>query len=144
VGFPRETEEKFKGTYEFVKSLPFSYLHVFPFSKRKGTPAFQYAQVVDQANITHRAEAMRELGRQKRRTFYSKFLHQELNVLVEGRREKGTGRWKGFSQNYIPVVLTPEGAAGRNSDWINQERTVKVTDFTETGLVGRVMEKSSG
>ena len=144
VGFPGETEEKFKGTYEFVESLPFSYLHVFPFSKRKGTLAFQHSQVVDQANITRRAEAMRELGKQKRRTFYSRFLDKELNVLVEERREKGTGRWKGISQNYIPVVLTPEGAAGGNLDWINQERTVKVTDFTETGLVGQVMEKSSG
>jgi threonylcarbamoyladenosine tRNA methylthiotransferase MtaB len=144
VGFPGETEEKFKGTYELIESLPFSYLHVFPFSKRKGTPAFRYSQVVDQANITRRAEAMRELGKQKRRTFYSRFLHQELNVLVERRKEKETGRWKGFSQNYIPVLLTHEGFAGRNLDWINQEWTVKVTDCTETGLVGEMMERSSG
>jgi threonylcarbamoyladenosine tRNA methylthiotransferase MtaB len=144
VGFPGETEEKFKETYNLIESLPFSYLHVFPFSKRKGTPAFQYSRVVEQANITRRAEAMRELGKQKRRTFYSRFLHQELNVLVEGQREKGTERWKGFSQNYIPVLLTPEGIAGGNFDWINQEWTVKVTDCTETGLVGQVMERSSG
>jgi len=144
VGFPGETEEKFKGTYELIESLPFSYLHVFPFSKRKGTPASRYSQVVDQANITRRAEAMRELGKQKRRAFYSKFLHQELNVLVEDRREKATGRWKGFSQNYIPVLLTPEGIAGGNFEWINQEWTVKVTDCTETCLVGQVMERSSG
>jgi threonylcarbamoyladenosine tRNA methylthiotransferase MtaB len=144
VGFPGETEEKFKETYEFVESLPFSYLHVFPFSKRKGTPASQYSQVVDQANITRRAEAMRDLGKQKRRTFYSRFLHQELNVLVEERREKGTGRWKGLSQNYIPVTLTLEGTNEGDLDWINQERAVKVMGFTETGLVGEVMEKSSG
>jgi threonylcarbamoyladenosine tRNA methylthiotransferase MtaB len=144
VGFPGETEEKFKETYELVESLPFSYLHVFPFSKRKGTPAFQYAQVVDQANITHRAEAMRELGNQKRRVFHSRFLHQELKVLVEERREKETGRWKGFSRNYIPVLFAPEGIAGGNFDWINQEWTVKVTDCIETGLVGQVMERSSG
>jgi threonylcarbamoyladenosine tRNA methylthiotransferase MtaB len=144
VGFPGETEEKFKETYELIESLPFSYLHVFPFSKRKGTPAFQYSQVVDQANITRRAEAMRELGKQKRRTFYSRFLRQELNVLVEERREKGTGKWKGFSQNYIPVLLTFEGITGGNFDWVNQEWTVKVTDCAETGLVGQVMERLSG
>jgi threonylcarbamoyladenosine tRNA methylthiotransferase MtaB len=144
AGFPGETEQKFKETYELIEMLPFSYLHVFPFSKRKGTPAFQYSQVVDQANITRRAEAMRELGKKKRRTFYSRFLHQELNVLVEGQREEGTGRWKGFSQNYIPVLLAPEGVVEGNSDWINQEWTVKVTDCTETGLVGQVMERTSG
>jgi threonylcarbamoyladenosine tRNA methylthiotransferase MtaB len=144
VGFPGETEEKFKGTYELIELLPFSYLHIFPFSKRKGTPAFQYSRVVDQATITRRAEAMRELGKQKRQAFYSRFLHHELKVLVEERREKGTGRWKGFSQNYIPVLFAPEGVAGENLDWINQEWTVKVTDCTETGLVGQVMERSSG
>jgi threonylcarbamoyladenosine tRNA methylthiotransferase MtaB len=144
AGFPGETEQKFKETYELIEMLPFSYLHVFPFSKRKGTPAFQYSQVVDQANITRRAEAMRELGKKKRRTFYSRFLHQELNVLVERQREKGTGRWKGFSQNYIPVLLAPEGVSERNSDWINQEWTVKVTDCTETGLLGQVMERTRG
>jgi len=144
VGFPGETEEKFQRTYALIESLPFSYLHVFPFSKRKGTPAFQYSQVVDQANITRRAEAMRDLGKQKRRTFYSRFLHQELNVLVEERREKKTGRWKGFSKNYIPVLLTPDGTAEGNFHWINQEWTVKVTGCTETGLEGQVMERSSG
>jgi tRNA A37 methylthiotransferase MiaB len=87
---------------------------------------------------------MRELGKQKRRTFYSRFLHQELNVLVEGRREKETGRWKGFSQNYIPVLLIPEEVTRGNLDWINREWTVRVTDCTETGLVGQVMERSSG
>ena len=144
VGFPGETEEKFKGTYELIESLPFSYLHFFPFSKRKGTPAFQFSQVVDQANIPSRAEAMRELGKQKRRAFYSRFLHHELNVLVEERREKATGRWKGFSENYIPVLLTPEGMTGGNFDWINQEWTVKVTDCTEAGLVGQATERTSG
>jgi threonylcarbamoyladenosine tRNA methylthiotransferase MtaB len=144
AGFPGETEEKFNRTYELVESLSFSYLHVFPFSKRKGTPASQYPQVVTQADITRRAEAMRELGKQKRRAFYARFLHQELNVLVEERREKESGRWKGFSQNYIPVLLTSERIAGGHIDWINQERTVKVTDCTDTGLVGQVMERSDG
>ena len=48
VGFPGETEEKFQHTHRLIESLPFSYLHVFPFSKRKGTPASQFSQVVDE------------------------------------------------------------------------------------------------
>lgn len=144
VGFPGETDEKFRGTYELIESLPFSYLHVFPFSKRQGTPAFRYSEVVDQADITRRAELMRELGKQKRRAFYSRFLHQELNVLVEAQREEGTGRWKGFSRNYIPVLLTPEGAARGNLDLVNREWTVKVTGCAETGLVGQAMERING
>jgi len=144
VGFPGETEEKFKRTYELIESLPFSYLHVFPFSKRKGTPAFQFSQVVDSSKITGRAELMRDLGRQKRRTFYSQFLHQELKVLVEGRRDKETGRWKGLSPNYIPVQLLPEESTPGDSDWVNEEWRVKVTEDTEVGLIGKVVEKASG
>ncbi len=140
VGFPGETEESFQRTYEFIDSLPFSYLHVFPFSKRKGTPAFRFPQVADQGTITRRAEAMRNLGKEKRKAFYSKFLHQELRVLVEGRREKTTGKWRGFSRNYIPVLLHLR----EDHQWANQEWVVKVRDCTEIGLIGELMERTDG
>jgi threonylcarbamoyladenosine tRNA methylthiotransferase MtaB len=141
VGFPGETEEKFKRTYELIESLPLSYLHTFPFSKRKGTPASQFSQGVDEGEIKKRAEAMRELGRQKRQAFYRQFLDQELDVLVEDRREKETGRWKGLSRNYIPILLNHENGSEGNSDWINQEWRVWVIELTENGVVGRVMER---
>jgi threonylcarbamoyladenosine tRNA methylthiotransferase MtaB len=140
VGFPGEAEERFKSTYELIESLPFSYLHIFPFSKRKGTPAFQFPQRVDEAVIKKRAEEMRELGKQKRQIFYRQFLHQELNVLVEDRREKESGRWKGLSRNYIPVLLTHESGSEGKPNWINQEWTVRVTGFEEKGVIGRVVE----
>jgi threonylcarbamoyladenosine tRNA methylthiotransferase MtaB len=141
VGFPGETEEKFQHTCRLIESLPFSYLHVFPFSKRKGTPASKFSQVVDEREIKKRAEVMRRLGRQKRQTFYRQFLHKELDVVVEDRRERGTGRWKGFSRNYIPVLLPREGRPEAQTDWINQEVRVKVTEVAENGLVGQVVER---
>jgi threonylcarbamoyladenosine tRNA methylthiotransferase MtaB len=140
VGFPGEAEERFKSTYELIESLPFSYLHIFPFSKRKGTPAFQFPQRVDEAVIKKRAEEMRELGKQKRQTFYRQFLHQELNVLVEDRKEKESGRWKGLSRNYIPVLLTHGSGSEGKPNWINQEWRVWVTGFEENGVIGRVVE----
>ena len=139
VGFPGETEEKFRNTHELIESLPFSYLHVFPFSKRKGTPAYKFPHKVDEGKIKKRAEMMRELGRQKRQAFYRQFLQQKLSVLVEDRREKGNGRWKGFSRNYIPVLLSKEGESDDYSDWINQEWVVIVTEVVENGVVGRVV-----
>jgi threonylcarbamoyladenosine tRNA methylthiotransferase MtaB len=144
VGFPGETEEKAKHTYELVESLPFSYLHVFPFSKRKGTPAFQFPQRVNEKEIKKRAEAMRELGKQKRHAFYRQYLHQELSVLVEDRREKETGRRKGLSRNYIPVVITGRNGTGKHldaGDAVNQERTVRVIELAEKGVIGEVLEK---
>lgn len=141
VGFPGETEEKFKNTYELIESLPFSYLHVFPFSKRKGTPAARSPREVDSREIKKRSELMRELGRKKRQAFYQQFLHQELRVLIEDRREKETGRWKGLSRNYIPVFLSNETEPKAHSDLINQEWTVKITELTEKGVLGKVLER---
>lgn len=141
VGFPGETELNFRHTYELVESLPFSYLHVFPFSRRKRTPASQAPQRVDDEEIRRRAEIMRELGKQKRQTYTHQFLNQELSVLIEDRREKGSGRWKGLSRNYIPVLLNHRNGTKECEDWVNQEWTVKVTELTEKSVIGKVVEK---
>jgi threonylcarbamoyladenosine tRNA methylthiotransferase MtaB len=138
VGFPGETEEKFKNTYGLIESLPLSYLHVFPFSKRKGTPAFQFPQGMDEKGIKQRVEVMRELGRQKRQAFYRQFLNQELSVLVEDRKEKAKG-WKGLSRNYIPVALLNGDNSEEYRHLVNQECTVLVTESNEKGAVGRVV-----
>jgi len=141
VGFPGETEEKFKHTYEFVESLPFSYLHVFPFSRRKGTPAFQFPQRVEEREIKKRAEVMRELGKQKRLAFYRQFVDQELSVLIEDRKEKGTGRWKGLSRNYVPVLLVKKNGINDHLDPVNREWIVRVTGLAEEGVTGEVLER---
>ncbi len=138
AGFPGETGEQFERTYRLVESLPLSYLHVFPFSRRKGTSAFHMRQRVDEREIKRRAERLRVLGREKRQAFYRQFLHQEVDVLVENRREKGSERWKGLSRNYIPILLSDEGKLEAGRDWVNQELRVKVTELTENGLVGQV------
>ena len=141
VGFPGETKEKFRNTYGLVESLPFSYLHVFPFSRRKGTPAFLFPQRVDEKEIKKRSETMRELGKQKRQAFYRQFLNQELSVLVEDRKDKETGRWKGLSRNYIPVFLTNDNGIKKHRDWVNREWTVKATGLAEKGLIGKGVER---
>jgi len=141
VGFPGETELNFSHTYELVESLPISYLHVFPFSRRKGTPASQAPQGVDEKEIRRRAEIMRALGKKKRQAYYQQFLNQELSVLVEDRKEKGTGRWKGLSRNYIPVLLNHQNGTNEYEDWVNQEWSVRVTELTEKSVIGKVVEK---
>jgi threonylcarbamoyladenosine tRNA methylthiotransferase MtaB len=144
AGFPGETEERFGRTYELIKSLPFSYLHVFPFSKRRGTPASKFSQEIDEGSIKKRAERMRELGKQKRQAFYRQFLHQELSVLVEDQRERGSRRWKGLSRNYISILLSNERESDGYPDWINQEWRVMVTELSENGAVGRVVGRFNG
>ncbi|MGQ9637139.1 MAG: tRNA (N(6)-L-threonylcarbamoyladenosine(37)-C(2))-methylthiotransferase MtaB [Thermodesulfobacteriota bacterium] len=134
VGFPGEGEKEFEQTYRLLDSLPLSYLHVFPYSVRKGTEAATFEGKVSEKEIKRRAEFMRRLGREKRRSFFSKFLHQDLEVLIEDRKERGTGRRMGLSRNYIPVVLLDEGPFE-----VNQEIKVKVIDFNEKVVFGKVV-----
>jgi len=106
IGFPGENEAAFRNTYRLIEQLPVSYLHVFPFSPRKGTPAFTYPDKIPSKIITARCRDMRELGKVKRQEFYKKFIGKSLEVLVESRRDKSTGLLKSISSNYIPVLLT--------------------------------------
>ncbi len=141
IGFPGETEEGFERTYQLVESLPISYLHVFPFSKRKGTPASRFRDSIPESKIKERTALMRRLGRQKRETFRRQFLNQELGVLVEDRKDKETGRWIGISRHYIPVLLEVDRGDPTSPVWVNQEWKVWITGELERGLVGKVIER---
>jgi len=144
VGFPGETEEAFRRTYGLIEALPVSYLHVFPFSSRKGTLASTLSQTVSEGSKKIRADQMRRLGKEKRQAFYRRFLRQRLDVLVEDQRDKKTARWKGFSRNYIPVQIVDDGHLKDPSDWINQELPVLVTELLDSAVLGRRGERRDG
>ena len=103
IGFPDETEKAFENTYSLIEKLPVTYLHVFPFSPRPGTPADKYPQKVSQKTIKARCEKMRRLGDEKKRIFYETFMGKTVEVLIESKRDKATGLLKGITSNYIPV-----------------------------------------
>ncbi|MGE5840133.1 MAG: tRNA (N(6)-L-threonylcarbamoyladenosine(37)-C(2))-methylthiotransferase MtaB, partial [Deltaproteobacteria bacterium] len=85
--------------------LPLSYFHVFPFSPRKGTAAWNFKEKVDDREIKLRAEALRVLGQKKRESFYLSCVGNTFQVLVEGSDTSGTGMIKGLSDNYLPVLF---------------------------------------
>jgi len=87
---------------------------------------------------------LRALGKEKRQAFYRQFLKRELPVLVEDRRDKRTGAWRGLSRNYIPVLAMSQGHSEERRDWINKEFKMMMTEVTPGGLVGRVLEKDHG
>jgi len=103
IGFPGETEKAFENTYSLIEKLPVTYLHVFPFSSRPGTPASKYSQKVSSKIIKARCEKMRQLGNEKKRIFYETFMGKTVEVLIESKRDKATGLLKGITSNYIPV-----------------------------------------
>lgn len=105
MGFPGETHEGFRNTYELIQILPVSYLHVFPFSPRKGTSAWDFPGKVPSGQIKERCRLMRSLGFEKKTGFFEKFVGEKLKVLVEHRRDPFTGMLKAMSSNYIPVFM---------------------------------------
>jgi len=105
IGFPGETEKAFENTYSLIEKLPVTYLHVFPFSSRPGTPAARYPQKVQQKLIKARCEKMRRLGHIKKQVFYKKFLGKTVEILIEGKKDKATSLLKGITSNYIPVHI---------------------------------------
>ncbi|MEA3437492.1 MAG: tRNA (N(6)-L-threonylcarbamoyladenosine(37)-C(2))-methylthiotransferase MtaB [Thermodesulfobacteriota bacterium] len=108
IGFPDESDEAFENTYSLIERLPVSYLHVFPFSPRKGTTAYTYPDRVDSKVIKKRCQKMRKLGKHKRNVFYNQFKGKTLEILIEGKHKKSTNLLKGISSNYIPVLVKGE------------------------------------
>ncbi len=103
IGFPGETDKEFQNTYNLIKSLPVSYLHVFPFSPRKGTPAATFSDQIPETVKKERTDKMRILGEVKRKQFFESFKGKSLDILIENKRDKQTGNLKGLSSNYITV-----------------------------------------
>jgi threonylcarbamoyladenosine tRNA methylthiotransferase MtaB len=102
VGFPGETEEHFLETYNFLKDLPVSYLHVFTYSERPDTPAAGYKNNVPVNERRRRNNMLRILSEKKRFEFYQQMINKKLSVLFE--TENANGYMKGFSSNYIRVI----------------------------------------
>lgn len=105
IGFPGETRAAFENTYNLILELPVAYLHVFPYSRRKGTPAHDYPDQVPAKISKQRCEEMRTIGGRKRERFYRRALEKRVEVLVESQRDAATGLLKGLTSNYIPVCI---------------------------------------
>nr|WP_320192547.1 tRNA (N(6)-L-threonylcarbamoyladenosine(37)-C(2))-methylthiotransferase MtaB [uncultured Desulfobacter sp.] len=109
MGFPGETDKAFENTYQLVADLPVSYLHVFPFSPRQGTPAWHFTPKVPSDKAKKRAALMRELGEQKRSAFIELNRGRVLQGLVQNQRDRHTGMLKAITTNYLTVFIKDEG-----------------------------------
>ncbi len=111
VGFPGESEEDHCQTVDFIGRMPFTYLHVFPYSDRTGTAAFRIADKVESRAIKCRSEELRKLSEEKNRNFRHRFLGQPLSVLTLS--EKKDGMRTALSGNYLKAKLDPEVPSNR-------------------------------
>ena len=133
VGFPGETDDGFEKTVGLIQALPFSYLHVFPFSPRRGTKAASMPDRVEPRVRVERARRLIDLGRVKKRAFMRKHVGRVVDVLLEDRNRDG---WmEGFSSDYLRVEVPYEGTLR------NQIAPVKVGEVRDSSVRGRVVEQ---
>ena len=101
VGFPGETEEHFRDTFDFLNSLDISYLHVFSYSERDNTLASEFSDIVPNSIRSKRSKILRSLSLKKRRMFYESQLGKRKKVLFESENKKGYIH--GFTDNYVKI-----------------------------------------
>ncbi len=105
VGFPGESDEDFADTVSLVEELPITYLHVFSFSPRPGTPAAEMDGQVPGTEKRTRSRTLRELGRRKSLAFRTGLIGTVQDVLVEEGSVRGGRRPSGLSGNYVRVEV---------------------------------------
>ena len=108
VGCRGETPECFEETYEFLRSLDVTQLHVFPYSERPGTSALSIPYVVNDADKKMRSQRLLALSDEKTHAFYERYIGQEAEVLFE-KAPRGKAM-HGFTKNYIRVELSASEA----------------------------------
>ena len=131
VGFPGETEAHFERTYRVVARLPFSYLHVFSYSARPGTPAAKYPDQVPPAAKKERSQRLRALGQAKKQAFAERFIGRDLDILLEGKRDKERRRLSGLTGNYMRVFIEAPEAL------VNQLVPVRVVAVAGDEVLGK-------
>lgn len=102
VGFPGESEEDFRESYDFAKRVGLSKIHVFPYSPKEGTPAAKMKEQIPPDVKNRRSEKMIALSNMLNREFMSQYIGAEKEVLFE-RAEKGY--YEGHTSNYIKVLV---------------------------------------
>ena len=127
VGFPGETEAHFQETFNFLESLDVSYLHVFTYSERENTAAWDMEGKVPVSVRRSRNRILRELSNKKRTAFYRAHLGESMPVLFE--QSKQEGKMTGYTDNYIKVVLPMDATL------INQTRMVHLLELDSEGHV---------
>jgi len=109
VGFPGESDERFRETLDFIAASPLNYLHVFSWSPRPGTPASELPGRVRDSVIRDRSASLRRLSEELTDRFRRGFLGHELDCVVLGDRADGQGV-RALSGNFIELTLPPNAA----------------------------------
>lgn len=132
VGFAGETEEEFAASLAFAKEIAFAKVHVFAYSRRPGTRAYDMGDQITNAVKESRSHAMIRATTETQRTFFDTQVGRTEQVLFE--RAVQPGVYEGYSMNYTPVL------AASGTSLAGQIRTVRIESNADTHCIGRVTD----
>ncbi|MGZ4895508.1 MAG: tRNA (N(6)-L-threonylcarbamoyladenosine(37)-C(2))-methylthiotransferase MtaB [Candidatus Angelobacter sp.] len=130
VGFPGETDELFEESRSFIENLPFTYLHVFTYSSRPGTPSAAMPDQVPVHVARERNRVLRELAAEKNQAFRESFVGQTLEVIT--LQAGGDGWTEALSDNFLKVRID-----GRHPG--NELTTAEISETIPDGLLGKAI-----
>lgn len=134
VGFPGETEEEFRETYEYLKKIKLTKTHVFKYSPRKGTKAFDMSDQVDGNIKEQRSKALIELNEKNEGDFSKTLIGRELDVLVEQEVEDKLNVVEGYTRNYVKVEIV-----NGDKSMIGNIISCKIEEAYGNYVVGKVL-----
>ena len=129
VAFPGETQEEFHQSLEFIRKCGFADMHIFPYSRRPGTPADKMPGQHDNATKEARSKAAIAVAEEMKQAYLENLVGKDLEVLIE---EEDGAYWIGHTPNYVKVYAVGE-------DLHNQVRNVTVTEIFRDGLLGEIL-----
>ena len=132
VGFPGETDEDFESTYQWIKKLHFNQLHVFPYSRRKGTPAARMKDQVDETVKKQRVKALLDLSHTLMKEYAESQLGNDLEVLIE---EKDGDYMIGHASNYLKVRIK------LSEDSVGHIYSVRIKEVDDVILIGEMISE---
>ncbi len=130
VGFPGETEAEFEESRNTVKKVGFSSIHVFPYSRRKGTVADKMENQIDENTKNIRTEKMIETGKTLKQEFFRKYVGKTVEILIERKADENT--IEGHTSNFIQVFANGESCEG-------ELVKVKLTGFKDEYMTGEIL-----
>ena len=130
VGFPGETEEEFVQTLDFIQKCAFTAMHIFPYSKRPGTPAAAMPDQILNAEKEVRARRANAVAVEMEQHYVDSFVGKTVEVLLE---EEKNGRWRGYTTRYVEVWVESEEPLH------NQPRMVEISGTRGVSLLGKLI-----
>lgn len=135
TGFPDETDEDFKQSLEFAKSIGFSKIHVFPYSSRDGTPAAKMQNQINPSVKHQRTTLMLEMAKGSQKKFLQTQIGKEYPVLCENSKDKIF--MHGYSPNYTHIKFISEKF---NKDLLNTIFYGKIISCEEDSCIAKLLD----